>query len=90
MNVNFKFSGEICIQIDGLTMDSPLGRIVAYIFPTRLEGGPLAQQIEKFSFYWRYTDDAFIFLNDYTDLTLTFGRFNEVHTYIKIDMWGRK
>ncbi|CAH8470476.1 unnamed protein product [Schistosoma mattheei] len=70
-------------QIDGVAMGSPLGPILAGIFLSKLENGPLAQEIDKFSFYCRYMDDTFILCNNQTDFLKTFDRFNTVHPSIK-------
>ena len=41
MNVQFQFNNKYYRQIDGVTMGSPLGPLLADVFMAKLENGPL-------------------------------------------------
>ena len=60
-NVRFSFNKEICIQIDGVAMDSPLGPAIANIFMVELET-TLVPRLEDHVQKWRrFVDDKFLY-----------------------------
>ena len=83
MNVQFLFNGKYYRQADGVTMGSSLGPLLADIFMSKLENGPLKSLIKNFDLYKRYVDDILInSLNIDNILSL----FNRCHGSIEFTM----
>ena len=59
-DIRFVFNGQTYKQIDGVSMGSPLGPLLADVFMAKLESTSLAQCIDNFQFYARYMDDTFV------------------------------
>ena len=60
-NLNFTFSGQIFIQVDGVAMGSPLAPLLADIFMIELERS-LIPNLQKITFWRRYVDDTICFV----------------------------
>ena len=71
-NLNFTFSGQIFIQVDGVAMGSPLAPLLADIFMIELERS-LIPNLRKIKFWRRCVDDT-IFLSKLGRLTRTLSR----------------
>lgn len=82
LNVQFKFNGELYRQIDGVSMGSPLGPILADIFMGKLEATKLNNKIKETKFYCRYVDDIFAVLSNENELISTQDAFNQAHSSI--------
>ena len=63
-NVHFTFNKDICEQIDGVTMGSPLGPVLAGIIMVELENTMVARLSNHLYFWRRYVDDTFTFLKE--------------------------
>ena len=63
-NVHFTFNKDICEQIDGVTMGSPLGPVLAGIIMVELENTMVAGLSNHLYFWRRYVDDTFTFLKE--------------------------
>lgn len=81
-NVQFQFNNTYYRQTDGVAMGSPLGPLLADIFMSKLENGPLKRLIENMPFYKRYVGDVFAILNDKNDLNRILNQFNMAHPSI--------
>ena len=86
MNVQFLFNGEYYRQVDGVAMGSPLGPLLADIFMSKLENGPLKSLIENFDLYKRYVDDILIVCNNSLNIDNILSLFNRCHGSIKFTM----
>ena len=62
----FTFNDKIYKQIDGVSMGSPLGLLLANIFMTELEKDIIQKLIDKkfIKFYIRYVDDTLLLVKD--------------------------
>jgi len=61
----FEFDGETYIQVDGVSMGSPLGPTFADFYMSQIENELLSQnEISNPSFYRRYVDDIIAVFND--------------------------
>ena len=60
-NVHFTFNGQNYIQVDGVTMGSPLALLLADIFIIELERS-LIPNLRKIKFWRRYVDDTICFV----------------------------
>ena len=60
-NLNFTFSGQIFIQVDGVAMGSPLAPLLADIFMIELERS-LIPNLRKIKFWRRCVDDTICFI----------------------------
>jgi predicted GIY-YIG superfamily endonuclease len=85
MNTPFRFYDQLYMQVDGVSMGSPLAPILADIFMNHVE-----QQLEnyehydKIKLYLRYVDDTFIILNGKeTDVKKLVEFVNELHPNLK-------
>jgi len=64
-NTPFRFYDQLYMQVDGVSMGSPLAPIFADIFMTHIEQQLKDyDQFNKIKLYLRYVDDTFIILND--------------------------
>ncbi|CAF3873515.1 unnamed protein product [Rotaria sp. Silwood1] len=84
-NTPFRFYNELYLQVDGVSMDSPLASILADIFMEHIE-----QELEKFEdnnkikFYRRYVDDTFIIFNGKQgDIDKLLNYVNSLHPNLK-------
>ncbi|KAA3677446.1 uncharacterized protein DEA37_0002814, partial [Paragonimus westermani] len=57
--LQLQFNGELCRQIDGVAMDSPLGPLLADIFINMLENNQLDETIRATSYYRRFEETNF-------------------------------
>jgi hypothetical protein len=57
-------NGDTYIQIDGVSMGSPLGPLFANFYMSNLENKVLPKWAEKPTVYCRYIDDIFLVIND--------------------------
>ena len=60
-NVHFTFNVQIYVQVDGVTMGSPLAPLLADIFIIELERS-LIPNLRKIKFWRRYVDDTICFV----------------------------
>jgi hypothetical protein len=64
-NTPFRFYDQLYMQVDGVSMGSPLAPIFADIFMTHIEQQLKDyDQFNKIKLYLRYVDDTFIIFND--------------------------
>ena len=84
-NTPFRFYDELYLQVDGVSMGSPLAPILADIFTEHIEG-----RLEKFEdnnkikFYLRYVEDAYIILNGKEiDIKKLLDYVNSLHSNLK-------
>ena len=85
-NVQFLFNKTLYRQHDGVAMGSPLGPLLADIFMTKLERGPLRCHIETLSHYYRYVDDIFCTAETDKDLDYLLEHFNSAHPAVKFTL----
>jgi hypothetical protein len=65
----FQFDGKTYLQVDGVSMGSPLGPLFANFYMSHLENKVLSQNLSfKPSFYVRYVDDTLAVFNSFDDL----------------------
>ena len=62
-NVHFSFNNDIYIQIDGVSMGSPLGPVLAKIFMVELESVLFPKLNDHVKDWRRFVDDTFVYLN---------------------------
>ena len=60
--MHFSFDGNIYRQVNGVTMGSPLGPVIANIFMVELEKKVIPTINDKVSLWYRYVDDTFTFV----------------------------
>ncbi|CAF1208252.1 unnamed protein product [Rotaria sordida] len=84
-NTPFRFYDQLYMQVDGVSMGSPLAPILADIFMTYIE-----QQIEEYEYsdkiklYVRYVDDTFIIFNGKeNDIQQLVEFVNKLHPKLK-------
>ena len=80
----FLFNDTLYEQIDGISMGSPLGPVMAYVFMIYFES--LLQErsnIIGIKYWYRYVDDVFAIFNVKPDLTAILQELNSVHRNIK-------
>ena len=80
----FLFNDTLYEQIDGISMGSPLGPVMANIFMIYFE--TLLQErsnIIGMKYWYRYVDDVFAIFNVKPDLTAILQELNSVHRNIK-------
>ena len=84
-NLHFIFNGEIFIQIDGVTMGSPLGPILANIFMVELEKIIIPKLEREVKLWRRFVDDTICFakMDSLNYILLTINSF---HKNIKFTM----
>ena len=61
-DMHFSFNDTIYRQINGVTMGSALGPVIANIFMVELEKSLIPTMVEKVSLWFRYVDDTFTFI----------------------------
>nr|CAX83715.1 reverse transcriptase [Schistosoma japonicum] len=82
MNVNFQLTNEFYRQSDSVSMGPPLRPLLADFILSKVEGGPLINEISQSTFYSLYVDDTFIVLTDKINTIKILERFNNVHPSI--------
>ena len=86
----FIFNGQVYKQIDGVSMGSPLGPVLANIFLCHPEETFMLKHCHFPQFYRRYVDDTFaVFPCKQTALRF-FNYVNEIHGNIKFTMEEEK
>ena len=85
-NVQFSFNGDLYRQIDGVAMGSPLGPLLAEVFMSKLESGPLRNSISNFCVYKRYVDDIFCIVDSELEADVLLNEFNSAHPSINFTM----
>ena len=60
--VHFTFNGKIYIQVDGVTIGSPLGPVLADIFMIESEKAILPELTEFIKFWTKYVDDTISYI----------------------------
>nr|CAH8847460.1 unnamed protein product [Trichobilharzia regenti] len=71
-------------------MGPPLGPILADIFISKLENGPLKDAINELEFYCRYMDDTFLIMRNEKEAKNILDKFNEVHPTINFTIKKEK
>ncbi|VDQ09119.1 unnamed protein product [Trichobilharzia regenti] len=79
MNVHFVFNNSYYRQVDGITMGSPLGPILADFFLAKLENGKLKDIIKELDMYYRYVDDTFILADWNVNIDELLLKFNNIY-----------
>ena len=77
-NVHFTFNKDICEKIDGVTMGSPLGPVLAGIIMVELENTMVARLSNHLYFWRRYVDDTFTFVKE-DSVTFILEKFNSYY-----------
>lgn len=67
MNKNFKFNDELCRQIDGVTMNSPLGSVLTEIFSLNWKTVHRYSELTSFHF----TADLWMVRSSFVETILT-------------------
>ena len=80
--MHFSYNGTICRQIDGVSMGSPLGPVIANIFMVELEKTLVPQLEESISLWYRYVDDTFTMIRK-GHVEAVLDRLNGFHPSIK-------
>jgi hypothetical protein len=81
---HFMYNGIIYDQIDGVSMGSSLGPVLANIFMSNLECNALNDYSGNLPLvYKRYVDDTFLVFHDRDDAELFFEYMNSLHQNIK-------
>ena len=84
---HFMFDGEYYDQIDGVSMGSPLGPVLANLFMGYHESKWLSDyKTSEIVMYKRYVDDIFCIFNNENDAKNFFEYLNEQHINIKFTM----
>jgi predicted GIY-YIG superfamily endonuclease len=86
MNVPFLFNGALYRQVDGISMGSPLGPLLADIFTAKLEQSTLASSIQQLDMYCRYVDDTFVLCPASQDIDHLLVACNNAHPSIQFTM----
>ena len=81
---HFMYEDSVYDQVDGVSMGSPLGPVMANIFMSHFEHNALCDYTGNKPFmYKRYVDDTFLVFNDRYDCELFLEFFNHRHLNIK-------
>jgi hypothetical protein len=70
-------NGDTFIQIDGVSMGSPLGPLFANFYMSNLENKVLPTWDDKPIVYCRYVDDIFLVINDLSHILKLKEKFEE-------------
>uniref|UniRef100_A0A183B8J7 Reverse transcriptase domain-containing protein n=1 Tax=Echinostoma caproni TaxID=27848 RepID=A0A183B8J7_9TREM len=81
----FVFNGNICKQVDGVALSSPLWPILADIFLSTLENKPEGDLNSTIP-YRRYVDDTLVIARNETDIMALFYKLNSLHPDIKLTL----
>ena len=76
-------------QIEGVSMGSPLGRILSNIF-VGFHEILLFEKFPKLFIYLRYVDDTFVTFSSRNDILLFFHKLNELHPSLSFTMEEEK
>ena len=79
---HFTFEDQIYKQLDGVSMGSPLGPVLANVFMVHLEETLVPQQDNIMPLWLRYVDDTFTFIRK-TEIQEVKGVLNNFHPNIK-------
>ena len=88
-SVSFSFNEIIYRQIEDVSMGSPLGFILAYIF-VGFQEGRLFDKFPKPFIYLRYVDDIFVSFRSRSDALSFFDKLNQLHsslTFTGVSSW---
>ena len=77
--VEFSFNNQMYKQLDGVTMDSPLGPALANIFVAFMKVDFLITP----GVYFRYVDDTFVIFSSELDFNCCLGKLNLLHPALK-------
>ena len=80
--MHFSYNGTIYRQIDGVSMGSPLGPVIANIFMVELEKTLVPQLEENVRLWYRYVDDTFTMIRKGC-VEAVLDRLNGFHPSIK-------
>ena len=84
-SVYFSFNEIMYRQIEGVSMGSPLGPILANIF-VGFQERHLFERFSKPFIYLRYVDDTFVSFRSRNDALLFFDKLNELHSFLTFTM----
>jgi hypothetical protein len=79
----FLFNGIYYRQVDGISMGSCLGPVLANLFLGHFERSWLASSVDKPLFYRRYVDDTFLIIDENFDTDRFVQHMNAQHENIK-------
>ena len=85
-NVQFLFQGEYYRQVDGISMGSPLGSLLADVYMFHLETTVLKSTIESAIMYIRYVDDIFLIIPKHANASAILIGVNQVDDNIKFTL----
>ena len=80
--VHFSFNNNICTQIDGVAMGSPLGPVLANIFMVELESVLFPKLNDHVKKWRRFVDDTFVY-NKRGSIEYVLSMINSFHDNIK-------
>ena len=84
-SVSFSFNEIIYRQIEGVSMGSPLGPILANIF-VGFHESLLFEKFPKPFIYLLYVDDTFVSFSSRNDALLFFDKLNDLHSSLSFTM----
>ena len=88
-SVSFSFNEIMYHQVDGISMGSPLGPILANIF-VGFHERLLFEKFPKPFIYLRYVDDTFVTFSSRNDALLFFHKLNDLHPSLSFTMEEEK
>ena len=88
-SVSFSFNEIIYRQIDGISMGSRLGPILANVF-VGFHERLLFEKFPKPFFYLRYVDDTFLTFSSRNDALSFFHKLNDLHPSLSFTMEEEK
>ena len=84
-SVSFSFNEVMYCQIDGISMGSPLGPILANIF-LGFHERQLLKKFPKPFIYWCYVDDTFVSFSSRSEALNFFHKLNDLHPSLSFTM----